>query len=116
MGAEEMAAMSEDKVPLSAYELAMRRLEARDRAEGVEKSRPLTDPQKEAIAEARTEAKAKLAELEILHRKNLAAAGGDAEAIRKLEENYRTDRARIEDRAETRIAKIKREGSAPTKS
>jgi hypothetical protein len=59
----------------SAYELAMERLKAKDREDGIVEEKPLTAPQKERIAELRLEAKAKLAELEILHRKNLAATG-----------------------------------------
>ena len=40
--------MSEDDAPKSAYELAMERLKARDREEGVEEH-PLTDDQREQI-------------------------------------------------------------------
>lgn len=102
--------MAQDKPLKSAYELAMERLRAKDRREGVEADRPLTGAQKEEIASLRREAKAKLAELEILHKKNLAGARGDPAEIQKLEEAYRTDRARIEDRLETKIAKVRRGG------
>ncbi len=102
--------MAQDKPLKSAYELAMERLRAKDRREGVEEDRPLTEAQKEEIASLRREAKAKLAELEILHKKNLAGTRGDPEEVRKLEEAYRTDRARIEDRLETKIAKVRRGG------
>lgn len=103
--------MPEDKPLQSAYEIAMARLRAKDREEGVEDARPLTEEQKAEIAELRREAKAKLAEMEILHRKNLAGTGGDPAQVAKIEEAYRTDRARIEDRLETKIAKIKRGGT-----
>jgi hypothetical protein len=99
--------MADDKPLKSAYELAMERLRAKDRSEGVKDAKPLSDAQKEAIAEARSEAKAKLAELEILHRKNLAGTGGDPVEVAKIEEHYQRDRARIEDRLESKIAKIR---------
>jgi hypothetical protein len=92
----------------SAYELAMERLKAKDREEGIPEDAPLTDAQKERIAELRREAKAKLAEMEILHRKNLTAAGGDPAAVAKIEENYATDRARAQSRLESAIAKVRR--------
>lgn len=104
--------MPEDKPLPSAYEIAMARLRAKDRDEGVEEARPLSDAEKAEIAELRREAKAKLAEMEILHRKNLAGAAADPAALAKIEDAYRVDRARIEDRLETKIAKIKR-GDAP---
>jgi hypothetical protein len=92
----------------SAYELAMERLKAKDREDGIVEEKPLTAQQKERIAELRLEAKAKLAELEILHRKNLAAAGGDPGVVMKIEENYATDRGRIESRLDSAIAKLRR--------
>jgi hypothetical protein len=98
-----------DDTPLkSAYELAMERLRQKDEAEGVTASKPLRAAQKARISELRRDAKAKLAEMEILHLKNLAAAGGDPEKIRDLEEKYRIDRARIESRMEDEIAKVHR--------
>lgn len=99
--------MADDKPLKSAYELAMERLRAKDRSEGIEEAKPLTRAQKDAIAEARSEAKAKLAELEILHRKNLAGAGGDPAELAKIEEHYQRDRDRIEDRLQSKIAKIR---------
>ena len=92
----------------SAYELAMERLKAKDRSEGVEESGPLTQEQKKRIAELRQEAQAKLAELEILHQKNLAGTPKDPDEVQKLEENYRTDRARVDSRLESAIARVKR--------
>ena len=100
--------MPEDRPLKSAYELAMDRLRQKDREEGVEPSEPLDDAQKERIAELRREAKAKLAEMEILHRKDVAAAGSEPEKLRELEENYRIDRARVESRVESEIAKVRR--------
>jgi hypothetical protein len=100
--------MSDDRPLKSAYELAMDRLRRQDRDEGVEEPEPLSQAQKERIAELRREASAKLAEMEILHGKDLAAAGGDPEKIREREEKYRIDRARVESRIENAIAKVRR--------
>jgi hypothetical protein len=101
-----MSAMA-DKPLKSSFELAMDRLKAKDKAEGVEDAKPLTAAQKNRIAEIRSEGKAKLAELEILHRKNLAGSS-DPEEIKKIEENYATDRARAESRRDSEIEKVRR--------
>lgn len=100
--------MPEDKPLKSAYELAMERLRAKDKEDGVEEAGPLGEAQKEEISRLRREAQAKLAEMEILHRQNVAKAGDDPEALGKVEESYRTDRARVEDRLETSIRKVRR--------
>ena len=97
--------MTEDKPLKSAFDLAMDRLKARDLAEGVEEAKPLTKAQKERIAQLRTEAQAKLAELEILHRKNVAGTS-DPAVLAKIEENYAIDRSRAESRRDSEIAKI----------
>jgi len=89
----------------SAFDLAMDRLKAKDVAEGVEEAAPLSKAQKNRIAELRTEAQAKLAELEILHRKNVAGTS-DPAALAKIEENYAIDRGRAESRRDSEIAKI----------
>jgi len=94
-----------DKPLKSAFDLAMDRLKARDLAEGVEEAKPLTKAQKERIAQLRTEAQAKLAELEILHRKNVASTS-DPVVLAKIEENYAIDRGRAEARRDSEIAKI----------
>ena len=94
----------------SAYELAMERLRAKDKEAGVEETRPLSEGQKQEIARLRQEAQAKLAELEILHRKAAAALRYDPakpDAASTLEEQYRTDRARVDSRLESAIAKVK---------
>ena len=105
--------MSSDRPLKSAYELAMERLRRKDREEGVDETRPLTPAQKERIASLRKEAQAKLAEIEILHRKNLAETGAEGEARAKLEENYRTDRARITSRLDSAVARV-RDGRSET--
>ena len=99
--------MSNDAPLKSAYELAMERLAAEDRKAGVEQSRSLTDKEKETIAELRQRATAKLAELEILHRKELTAAA-DPEKLTQLEERYETDRRRVESGVESAVARVRR--------
>jgi hypothetical protein len=100
--------MPEDDSLKSAYELAMERLRAQDREDGIEEDRPLSKEQKQEIARIRQEAKAKLAELEILHEDAVTAAGGDPEKLQKVEETYRIDRERVESRMESAIARVKR--------
>src|SRR5262245_17713124 len=91
----------------SAFDLAMERLKAKDKAEGVKESKPLTKAQKDRIAELRAEATAKIAELEILHGKNLAGVA-EPEEIKKIEDNYATDRGRVESRRDGAIEKVRR--------
>jgi hypothetical protein len=96
-----------DKPLKSAFDLAMDRLKAQDLAEGVKEAAPLTNAQKNRIAELRTQAQAKLAELEILHRKNSAGIG-DPAVLAKLEENYAIDRGRAESRRDAEIEKVRK--------
>ena len=100
--------MTDDRPLRSAYELAMERLRQKDKAEGVKATKPLDAAQKAKISELRRDAKAKLAEMEILHGKDLAAVGDEPEKIRDLEEKYRIDRARVEGRLEDEIEKVHR--------
>jgi hypothetical protein len=92
--------------PKSAYEIAMARLRKKDQEEGVTE-RPITDSQRAAIAEARSLAKARLAEREIMHRSNLARAA-DPEAFAKLEDEYRRDRERIVSDRDRKIEEIRK--------
>ena len=96
----------DDAPPKSAYELAMERLTAQDRAEGI-KTRPLTDAQKKEIAGIRQKAKAALAEVEILRDKSISQAQGDREKLAQIDEHYLIDRKRIESRQEDDVARIK---------
>lgn len=99
--------MPEDEPLKSAYELAMERLRAEDREAGVEEEKPLTDEQKQEIARLRQEAKAKLAELEILHRDAAGAAADDPEKLQKVKEQNRIDRERVESRLESTVARVR---------
>ncbi len=85
--------MADQDAPKSAYELAMARLQKKDKEEGVV-DRPLTEEQKAAIAEARKVGEARLAEREIMHRSQRAKAA-DPETLEKMELEYRRDRERI---------------------
>jgi hypothetical protein len=93
----------------SAFELAMERLEAEDARQG-RRRKPLSDRQKTEIRELRAEAQAKLAEIEILHREQLAELKTDperAEERKELEERYEIDRRRIESNLESKIERVK---------
>lgn len=95
-----------DEAPKSAYELAMERLRQKDREDGVEE-RPVTDAQREEIAEARRVAEARLAEREILHRSALAKVV-DPEAFAPMEQEYRRDRDRIASDRDQKIERIRK--------
>jgi hypothetical protein len=91
--------------PKSAYDLAMERLEAADRAAGV-KETSLSGVQKEEIAEARRIAASRLAEQEILFRDAVRKTASRAERD-KAEDEYRIDRKRIEDDRDRAIESIR---------
>ena len=93
------------KEPKTAYDLAMERLEAADKESGV-KETSLSPAQKEAIAEARRVAAARLAEREILFRDAMSKYAEPAER-QKAEEEYRIDRQRIDDDRDRAIEKIR---------
>jgi hypothetical protein len=95
-----------DEAPKSSYELAMERLRKKDKDEGVD-DRPPTPEQREAIAEARKLAEAKLAEREILHASALRGVM-DPESREKLELEYRRDRDRIASDRERKIEEIRK--------
>jgi hypothetical protein len=97
--------MSEDKPLKSAVELAMERLKQKDAEAGVA-SRPLTDAQKAAIAEARNFYEAKLAETEVLHQSKLKTTF-DPEAREALLQDYRRDRERLTSERDAKIERIR---------
>ena len=82
-----------DAPPKSAVELAMERLRQKDAEAGIETT-PLTDAQKEAVADARRTYDAKVAECRILHDSALLTTM-DPEERRELDANYRRDLARF---------------------
>lgn len=115
--------MSDDPPLKSAYELAMERLRAEDRKAGVEQAAPLSREQKKTIAELRSKAQARLAQIEILHHKDLAAVGPDPEQRAELEKRYATDRRRVQSALQSNIDRVRRneplddaDGSGPDAS
>jgi hypothetical protein len=98
--------VADQDAPKSAYELAMARLQKKDKEEGVV-DRPLTDEQKAAIAEARKVGEARLAEREIMHRSQRAKAA-DPETLEKMELEYRRDRERITSERDNKIDAIRK--------
>ena len=98
--------MSKDKPLKSAFELARDKLREGDRERG-EDAKELTAEQKKRIAALRQAAKAKLAEIEILHRGKRAEAASDAAALEQLEERYAIDRRRVESKLESDLARVR---------
>jgi hypothetical protein len=101
--------MSDDKPLKSALELAMERLRKSDRDAGIE-SKPLTDAQKAAIAEARNFCEAKLAEREVLHHSKLRRVIDPAERD-ALDQEYRRDRERLISERDAKIERVRRGNS-----
>ncbi len=101
--------------PKSAWEIALEKLQKQDRERGETGPAALSAGQKKSIAEVRARFQARLAEAEILHRSNQAKAAGDAEALEKLEEEFRIERRRIEDQREREVAKARSGGGRGSK-
>ena len=101
--------------PKSAWEIALQKLEKQDRERGETGPASLSAGQKKSIAEIRARFQARMAEAEILHRSNQAKAAGDAEALEKLEEEFRIERRRIDDQREREIAKTRSGGRGAKK-
>jgi hypothetical protein len=93
----------------SAYELALERLEK----QGIERPREeaLSDEARAAVAEARRQAEAKLAEIEILHRDRLKGIYDPAKREEE-EETYLLERRRIESERDRKIDNLRGERSA----
>ena len=89
----------------SAYELAMERLKKKDAEEGVSEQ-PLSEAQKQEIAEIRKTYGARLAQEEILFKAH-ARAVFDPEARRTLEDNYRRDVDRLTHERDRKIEKVR---------
>lgn len=100
--------MSQDG-PKSAYELAMERLRRKDAEAGVVAG-TLSDAQRAEIAEVRSRAEARIAELRILHQSTVAALF-DPEARALAEADLRREVQRAEEDRERRIAKIRGDAS-----
>ena len=94
-----------DEAPKSSLELAMERLRQKDADEGVSE-RPLTDDQKNEIAEVRKTYAAKLAQEEILFKSKVQGLF-EYEARQTLQENYRRDVERLNHERDKKIEKIR---------
>jgi hypothetical protein len=90
----------------SSFELAMERLRQKDADAGVE-SRPVTDEQKAAIAEARSLYGSKIAEIEVLHQSKMRETRDPAERD-ALEQHYRRERERFTSERDAKIENIRR--------
>jgi hypothetical protein len=91
----------------SAYELALERLES----QGIERPREeaLSEEARAQVAEARRQAEAKLAELEILHRDRQKSVYDPAKR-QEEEENYLRERRRIESDRDRKIERLRGPG------
>jgi hypothetical protein len=96
--------MSDDS-PKSAYELAMARLREKDAAAGVVTG-PVSEAQKAEIAEIRSRAEARIAELKILHQSKMAGLF-DPDARALADDELRRELQRIDDEREHKIAKVR---------
>ena len=94
-----------DEAPKSALELAMARLRKKDAEEGVS-DRPLTEDQKNEIAEVRNTYAAKLAQEEILFKSKMQGLM-DHEVRQELQENYRRELERLNRERDRKIEKIR---------
>ena len=100
--------MTDDDAPKSAYELALARLRARDREEGIEE-KAVSEEQKAQIAEIRRVYEARLAEREILHQSERQKAR-DYDELEKLTDDYRRDRERTQAERDRKIDEVRSKG------
>ena len=103
LSSEAMADKDKASGMKSAYEIALERLEK----QGIERPREesLSAEVLDKIGEARRQAEAKLAELEILHRDKLGKS--DPFKRQEDEDNYVRERRRIEDDRDRKIEKLR---------
>ena len=94
--------------PKSALELVMERLRKKDADAGVEE-RPLTDAQRDAIAEARRVYEARVAERRIMHQSTLATTFDPAERQMRDDE-LRRDLERFELERDAKVQRIREAG------
>jgi hypothetical protein len=91
--------------PKSAYDLAMERLRKKDAEQGVVTT-PLTDTQREQIAEIRRTFAARIAQEEILQSSRRQGVQSPDE-LSTLEQEYRRDIARLNDERERQIQRVR---------
>ena len=98
--------MTDEKPLKSSLELAMERLAKKDADAGIE-SKPLTDAQKAAIAEARNFYEAKIAELEVLHQSKINGTFDHAER-ETLDQQYRREREHLTTERDNKVDRLRR--------
>lgn len=88
----------------SAYELALERLES----QGIDRpnSESITDAGRAEIADIRSRAEAKMAQLEISYQQTLKNSA-DPVARRQEEKEYLAERRRIEEQRDAQIARVR---------
>ena len=96
-----------DAAPKSAYELAMERLRKKDEEAGIE-HKPITEEQRTAIAEIRNFYQAKLAEIEVLHHRQIMWIVDGEEQHAAREQEYRRDRERLTSERDAKIERARR--------
>jgi hypothetical protein len=107
-GGEEAGIVADDRPLKTAYDLAMERFRKRDEEGGVDR-KPMTEAQKNAIAEIRNFYRAKLAELEVLHHGKLRTTWDPQERALR-EDEYRRDRERLTSERDAKIEKARHAG------
>lgn len=87
----------------SAWEKALEKLDDA----GIDRPDPsnLSDELRGQLSEVRKKAEARLAELQIMHTKNLTTA--DSSEYQEIEKNYQVDRERIEFRRDRDVKKLR---------
>jgi len=89
----------------SSYELAMERLKKKDADAGVER-RPVTEAQRVEIAEIRNRYEAKLAELDVLHQRDVRDLL-DPDARAAADDEYRRSRERLTSERDAKVDKVR---------
>ena len=94
-----------DESPKSSLDLVLERLKKKDAESGVVET-PLTDEQRQAIAEARRVYEARVAERKIMHQSSVVRTLDPAER-QALEDDFRRDLERFESDREAKVRKIR---------
>ena len=98
--------MTGEDAPKSRLELVMERLRKQDEEKGITQV-TLTDAQREAIAEAKRQHEARVAQRRIMHRSAMAGTFDPAATLER-EEELRRDLDRFEREHEEKLARIRR--------
>jgi hypothetical protein len=100
--------MSNDNAPKTSFELAMERLRKQDADEGVS-AQPLTDEQKNSIAEVRSLYNARIAEQDVLQQSAMKGRiGFDPTELDEVSRPFRRERERLASERDRKVEKIRR--------